>query len=62
MPDALHGEIALSALIALFVLRFVTTLISYGTGVPGGIFAPMLALGTIFGMFFGIITHALFPE
>ncbi|WP_440682483.1 H(+)/Cl(-) exchange transporter ClcA [Cysteiniphilum halobium] len=61
MPDVLHGEIALSALITLFILRFVTTLVSYGTGVPGGIFAPMLALGTIFGMFFGIITHALFP-
>ncbi len=62
MPDALHGEIALSALIALFVLRFITTLVSYGTGVPGGIFAPMLALGTIFGMFFGIVAHALFPD
>ncbi|WP_440615776.1 H(+)/Cl(-) exchange transporter ClcA [Cysteiniphilum sp. 6C5] len=62
MPDALHGEIALSVLIALFVLRFVTTLVSYGTGVPGGIFAPMLALGTVFGMFFGIVAHTLFPD
>ncbi|MCF6776942.1 H(+)/Cl(-) exchange transporter ClcA [Thiotrichales bacterium 19X7-9] len=62
MPKALHGNFTLTILIVLFVLRFATTLISYGTGVPGGIFAPMLALGTIFGMFFGLIAHYFFPE
>ncbi|WP_119343246.1 H(+)/Cl(-) exchange transporter ClcA [Facilibium subflavum] len=62
MPEALHGNITLAILIMLFVLRFATTLISYGTGVPGGIFAPMLALGTIFGMFFGTLANFLFPE
>ncbi|MCF6765496.1 H(+)/Cl(-) exchange transporter ClcA [Thiotrichales bacterium 19S3-7] len=62
MPKALHNNFTLTMLIVLFILRFGTTLISYGTGVPGGIFAPMLALGTIFGMFFGLIAHYFFPS
>ncbi len=49
-------------LLVLFVGRMILTIFSYGTGVPGGIFAPMLALGVVFGMLFGTVMQHFFPE
>lgn len=40
-------------LLGLFALRTLTTAMSYGSGAPGGIFAPMLALGTLAGVAYG---------
>lgn len=39
-----------------------TTLICFGSGAPGGIFAPMLALGTLFGYAFGATAKILLPD
>lgn len=36
--------------IILFVIRFVFSMLSYGSSVPGGIFMPILVLGAILGM------------
>ena len=62
IPAALHGNMSLNMLLTLLILRFFTSVISYGTGVPGGIFAPMLALGSIAGMLFGSIAQIFFPH
>jgi CIC family chloride channel protein len=48
-------------LFALFALRFLTTVVSYGSGAPGGIFAPMLALGTLLGMGIGQVIGDALP-
>ena len=62
IPQALSGTIPVTMLLLLFFGRFGTTMISYGSGAPGGIFAPMLALGTLFGMWYGNIAHSFVPD
>ncbi|GAA2387209.1 H(+)/Cl(-) exchange transporter ClcA [Gordonia cholesterolivorans] len=47
-------------ILAIIAMRFVTGPVSYGTGAPGGLFAPMLALGALTGAGFGRILEALY--
>lgn len=42
-------------LLLLFALRFIFSMISYGSNVPGGIFLPILTLGGILGAIMGTI-------
>ena len=49
----------MSVLMTVFAVRFVATIASYSTGAPGGLFAPMLALGTIGGVAYGELVVAL---
>jgi CIC family chloride channel protein len=61
IPSILSIPMTTGSLLLLFAARFCTGALSYGSGAPGGIFAPMLALGTLFGMAYGHSAHALFP-
>lgn len=49
-------------LIILFVVKFGFTILSYASGAPGGIFAPLLVLGAIIGLVFGQVSAFAFPE
>ncbi|HBZ68453.1 MAG TPA: H(+)/Cl(-) exchange transporter ClcA [Deltaproteobacteria bacterium] len=62
IPMVLALPMTAATLLLLFVVRFGTSAVSYGCGAPGGIFAPMLALGTLFGMAYGHSIHTLFPH
>lgn len=50
-----------SEVMLVLVVRFLATLACYATGVPGGIFAPMLALGTLLGMVCFYIVNSFAP-
>lgn len=62
IPHVEGGQYLAGGLLILFLFRTLTTLLSFGSGAPGGVFAPTLALGTLFGMLFGVTAQYLFPD
>lgn len=48
--QAIHGELTFLAVTGFFVVRFLLIHLCYSTGVPGGIFAPLLSLGALLGL------------
>lgn len=62
IPALSSGQYSLIALLIFFVLRTITSIVSFASGAPGGIFAPTLALGTLFGSAFGLSATLLFPQ
>ena len=59
--SALTGTMTLQIIPLMFILRFLLTTSSYATGAAGGIFAPLLAIGSILGLGIGQVAHLLFP-
>lgn len=45
----------LSFLLILFIAKFFFTMLSYGSGAPGGIFLPLLSMGAVIGGVYGLI-------
>lgn len=48
------GEVGWQLLLLLFCVKFFLTLLAYGSGAPGGIFAPSLVLGGALGSLVGL--------
>jgi CIC family chloride channel protein len=46
----------------LFLLRLVMTVLCYGSGAPGGIFAPLLAIATLLSQGLGQGVYAVLPH
>jgi CIC family chloride channel protein len=59
---ALLGHGALLALTGVLVLRFVLGVVSYAAATPGGLFAPMLVLGSQSGLAVGLVAQHLTPH
>ena len=58
VESLLPARLGALSLLVLLAVRLLTTVGSYGVGLPGGIFAPLLALGTISGAAFdGLLLH-----
>ena len=62
VKSTLTNSVTFQALAAFFALRFVLTMLSYGTNAPGGIFAPLLVLGAQIGLAFGQAANWLSPR
>ncbi len=62
IPNITNGDYGAGFLLLLFIGRIFTTMMCFGSGAPGGIFAPMLALGTLFGYAFGVTVKGIYPE
>jgi CIC family chloride channel protein len=62
----LTGEFAAQATLGyvafLLVAKLLATAAGYGTGVPGGIFAPILVIGALTGFGVGTVGSTLFPQ
>ena len=54
-----RGVFPLTTLVTWFSLRFMTTLICFGCGVPGGMMMPALALGGLTGCIVGTVCQSL---
>ena len=62
ITEMFYSPMAWMVMVGFFVLRVIVTVACFSSGAPGGIFAPMLALGTLLGLSFGVVMAAWFPE
>ncbi len=62
IQQAIDGQMAISLMLLAAVLKVLATSFSIGSGGSGGIFAPSLFMGAMFGGAYGGFAHQLFPE
>jgi CIC family chloride channel protein len=62
VSEALNGQMALTMMALLVVLKLIATAACYGTGNAGGIFGPSLFIGAMLGGAVGSAAHQLFPD
>lgn len=55
LVDKISGvDLGFAFVVILLISKFLFTIISYGSGAPGGIFMPLLAIGALIGNLYGI--------
>ena len=58
----LLGDLSITLMLILIVLKLLATCLTLGSGNSGGIFAPSLFTGAVAGGSFGYLMHILFPS
>jgi CIC family chloride channel protein len=59
--SSFNGTLSGAPLLLIFVCRFALSILCYGSGAPGGIFAPMLSIATTFSQAFAVLVSSWFP-
>ena len=49
VEGASHGAVMVGAMVTLLFFKFVFSMLSFGSGAPGGIFLPLLVMGALIG-------------
>lgn len=62
IDQALHGQFVWEMLIALALLKVLSTTVSFSSGTPGGMFAPTLFIGAMLGGAVGAFEKHFFPS
>ncbi len=62
MRLAFYGRLTVGLLVTLALAKMLATALTLGSGHSGGVFAPSLYIGTMFGAAFGEIVRILFPS
>jgi chloride channel protein, CIC family len=57
IQGSMLGQLSLQTLMAVFILRVITTILTLGTGGVGGIFFPLVLFGATIGSLFGILVQ-----
>jgi chloride channel protein, CIC family len=61
IESALANQLALGTVLILLALKMIVTSLTLGSGGSGGVFAPALFMGAMFGTAFELIVNMIFP-
>ncbi len=61
IKNVLDKQVGKYYVLMFLFIRFFLTMMSYSTGAPGGIFAPLLLIGALGGSLFGYVMLMIFP-
>lgn len=59
IESLINGDYFLNTIILLLLVKFLFSMISFGSGAPGGIFFPLLVLGALVGAIYGNVLFSL---
>ncbi len=62
LSSVLDDSLPVFLLLLIFGVKYFLTVFAYGSGVPGGIFAPAIILGALLGSVVGHASAAIFPD
>lgn len=62
LESVLDDSLPVLLMLMIFMAKYFLTVIAYGSGVPGGIFAPAIILGALLGSIVGNASAAIFPD